>query len=137
MIVFITTLVSISNSLYPSAQRFDVLDDRNAQTQQKSLEFRDRDCLPWFYIDSETRMCHCFPYYGCKCFEQNATLQLGFCATYDVNTRLVSLPHCPYFQSHHYELFNSQYVLLPRNLSVLNDYMCKPLNREGKACGSV
>ena len=133
LIVFVTILASTtsSSSSYP---RTKVLNNHIPQIQRKS-QLHDPNCLPWFCNSSETGMCHCFPYYGCKCFGQKAALQLGFCATYDAKTGLVSFVHCPYFQSHRYELFNSRYVLLPRNLSVLNDYMCKPLNREGKACG--
>ncbi len=133
MIVLVINLVSIRNSC--SAQALELPNDHGVVQMQQKSQLHHHDCLLWFYFNSETAVCQCFSYYGVSCFGQNATLQLGFCATYDAEAGLVALSHCPYFQSHHYKLFQSQYILLPQNISLLNDHMCKPMNRDGMVCG--
>ena len=75
--------------------------------------------------------------YSCaeiKCSEQGPLLTIGYCATYDGKTKLLSICRCSYFQPTGYNITNSGYVKLPRNLSQLNDYMCGPLNRKGIVC---
>ena len=64
-------------------------------------------------------------------------LSFGYCITYNKETETVSLSKCPtvtYITSHHYNMTRTGYILLPRNLSQLNDYMCGPLNRKGLVC---
>ena len=68
------------------------------------------------------------------CQQGEPLLTAGFCATYSDHTKLVSVLKCPYFQLNGYNYTNQGSVLLPRNLSQLNDYMCHPLNRKGLVC---
>ena len=94
-------------------------------------------CPPWLHFNSSTQTCHCFPYYGARCFDNRAYLMAGFCATYDEDTRIVSLTPCPYFQTNDFILSKRDiawYIQLPENVSTLNDYMCGPLNRKGRVC---
>ena len=87
-----------------------------------------------------------------SCFENSGTydsshiicslngplLTSSFCATFNEDTKTLSIIECPYFQSK--TLYNitisedSDYIQLPRNLNQLNDYMCGPLNRKGLVC---
>ena len=75
--------------------------------------------------------------YSCSlitCSQFGPSLISGFCATYSEDTGLLSLASCPYFQSTGYNVTTPGYILLPRNLTQLNDYMCGPLNRKGLVC---
>ena len=40
---------------------------------------------------------------------------------------------CPYAAE--YPTADQVYIKLPQNVSLLNDFMCGPLNREGTLCG--
>ena len=70
------------------------------------------------------------------CWTGEPTLTAGYCATYNNNTKLgmVLILDCPYFQPIGYNYTTTGLILLPRNLSQLNDYMCGPLNRKGFVC---
>ena len=68
------------------------------------------------------------------CWTGEPTLTAGHCATYNNDTKLVSILNCPYFQPIGYNFTTTGLILLPRNLSQLNDYMCGPLNRKGLVC---
>ena len=77
--------------------------------------------------------------YNCtkiKCSNQGPLLIIGYCATYNEETRLLSITNCPYFQQNGYNINITipGYIKLPRNLSQLNDYMCGALNRKGVVC---
>ena len=65
------------------------------------------------------------------CSESGPLLGYSYCATYNENTKILSLVRRPYFQLSVYNITTTGYVQLPRNLSQLNDYMCGPLNRKG------
>ena len=68
------------------------------------------------------------------CWTGEPTLTAGRCVTYNNDTKLVSILNCPYFQPIGYNFTTTGLVLLPTNLSQLNDYMCGPLNRKGLVC---
>ena len=81
----------------------------------------------------------CLAFYGARCFDNNAYLYAGFCATFDTSTEsdsdILSLGECP---SYYGFIFTKQgrywFIQLPDNVSELNDYMCGPLNRKGRLC---
>ena len=106
----------------------------NQFSQQLVTNFSNYQCQP------QPSMCNYFNnYYGAKFVNNHTLLRLGFCATYEEHTRMVSLSACPYFQlngkySMHKEECNTWYIQLPNNVSKLNDYMCGPLNRKGRVC---
>ena len=75
--------------------------------------------------------------YNCSqmiCSKDGPMLAFGCCATYSEDTRLLSVTKCLTFQSTGYNVTTPGYILLPRNLTQLNDYMCGPLNRKGLVC---
>ena len=75
-------------------------------------------------------------YYTFGCSQDGPILKAGHYATYSGDTKLhvVSILNCPYFQPDGYNFTAEGLILLPRNLSQLNDYMCGPLNRKGLVC---
>ena len=73
-------------------------------------------------------------YLKIMCSQSGPTLPYGYCVTYSEDTNLLSMSWCRFFESGNYNVTGSQTVLLPRNLSQLNDYMCGPLNRKGLVC---
>ena len=70
------------------------------------------------------------------CKKEGPLLDFGYCVTYDEETKLLTIAGCPHFlpYGHSYYLSPSGQIVLPRNLSQLNDYMCGPLNRKGLVC---
>ena len=67
------------------------------------------------------------------CSDGVPLMNLGYCATYDNETNLMSITKIPYHQLSGYNI-SSLRVRLPQNLSQLNDYMCGPLHRKGALC---
>ena len=68
------------------------------------------------------------------CTEHGPTMGIGSCATYDKNTRVLSISRC--FNQIGVGDYNMStvFVQLPTILTELNDYMCGPLNRKGHLC---
>ena len=110
-------------------------DHPSSTQEQLQRVLHESDCPPWFHFNTATQTCHCFPYYGFRCFGNNVTLEFGICATYDEEIGQLSFIACPYFQSQGHVVMKDVYITLPENISLLNDYMCKPMNREGTVCG--
>ena len=63
-------------------------------------------------------------------------LHVGYCMTYNNTTGATEHGACPYIghynTTHVDDIF---YIQLPSNVSLLNENMCGPLNREGPLCG--
>ena len=70
------------------------------------------------------------------CYQDELLLKSGHCATFNETTKTVSISACPHNQQDGYNMSikKTGYIVLPRNLSQLNDYMCGPLNRKGLVC---
>ena len=95
-------------------------------------------CPPWFIPDNKSSTgCSCRTSYDeVVCGSHSALLKLGFCMTYNYTTETAEYGPCPYIT--HYKTVSAGYVLyvqLPQNVSLLNEFMCGPLNREGELCG--
>ena len=94
-------------------------------------------CAPWHYVDPSTRMCKCPMTTLIKCTDEGTLLRVGYCTTYTENEGLF-IVKCPYFEvkkyTHSLSRNNPQYIILPNNLSQLNDFMCGPMNRKGFLC---
>ena len=71
------------------------------------------------------------------CSPSGPLLAYSFCATYNEDTKILSIVKRLYFQPNVYNITTDNHVQLPRNLSQLNDYMCSPLNRKGHYAVSV
>ena len=83
-------------------------------------------------------LCHNSTFYNCKlitCSHNQPLLAFSLCATYSNDTKLLSLFGSPYCKPNvHKTRAYKRILILPRNLSQLNDYMCGPLNRKGHLC---
>ena len=94
----------------------------------------------WFCFNSTTVAYNCSQIHSIlpdqiECFESGPALSFGYCATYDEDTRILSLlPMCGYFQYGVYNVTTPGYIQLPTVLTELNDYMCSPLHRKGIVC---
>ena len=100
---------------------------------EQTIAQRD-DCPPWFIPDNTSCT-------GCSCHQENAKvycgrdfplLHFGFCMTYNNTTGVTAYGACPYI-AHYSNIVD--YIQLPSNVSLLNEYMCGLLNREGPLCG--
>ena len=95
------------------------------------------DCPTWHFYNQENGKCECYKSIGehdvIKCKDSGITLlQYGQCMTHDGNTTAVA--KCSYFQPNEYDTSEAGYIILPSNVSELNEYMCGPLNRRGPLC---
>ena len=69
-----------------------------------------------------------------KCTDGNPLLRFGHCLTFEEGKGVYST-RCPYSQlDGHMTSKRLGYITLPRNISELNDYMCKRMNRRGFVC---
>ena len=58
--------------------------------------------------------------------------------TYNSSTGTTEYGACPYITRYKYNttvVGNALYIELPSNVSILNEFMCGPLSREGELCG--
>ena len=96
-------------------------------------------CPPWFIPDNTSNT-------GCSCHHHSPKIycsdpdfpliRFGFCMTYNNETGATEFGPCPYIA--HYSTAHSRgffSIQLPSNVSLLNEFMCGPLNREGPLCG--
>ena len=83
----------------------------------------DQLCLNSYYIFDQLH-----------CDQSEPLLSNGYCVTYNEDTNIMSVFNCPYFQPNGYNITHHGWIVLHRNLSQLNDYMCGPLNRKGLVC---
>ena len=104
-------------------------------------------CPPWFVPDNKSSTgCSCYHAYGavecsltevkCSSSSDFPLLHLGFCMTYNSTNKATEYGHCPYIVRYKDITFVDYvlYVRLPSNVSLLNEFMCGPLNREGPLC---
>ena len=71
------------------------------------------------------------------CSQKGLLLKYTICATYNEEAKILSRIKCPYFRPNAYNITTHSkysYIQIPKNLSQLNDYMCRPLNRKGLVC---
>ena len=98
-------------------------------------------CPPWFVLDNTSSTgCYCHQYYtNVYCGPDSPFLSFGFCMTYNNTSGATEYGACPYIGHYNtnttinfYDLF---FIQMPSNVSLLNEFMCGPLNREGALCG--
>ena len=96
-------------------------------------------CPPWFILDNTSSTgCSCHhSYAGVKCSSDFPLLQFGYCMTYNATTDTTEYGPCPYITRYNNTTVVDYafYIQLPGNVSLLNEFMCGPLNREGTLCG--
>ena len=95
------------------------------------------ECPLWFQYNETLHSCQYPQNTSHKdlltCDGKDAIIISSSIATYDENKKIITLSpnHCKLFNE---TIERPGYVLLPRNLSTINDHMCGPLNRKGYLC---
>ena len=94
-------------------------------------------CPTWFIPRSNHTgdcMCGAQTLEEVKCCEHSnqSMVRLGSCLTYSYSTDVQVVGGCPY--NSHSPDSDEMYVKLPRNISLLNEFMCGGLNRSGVLC---
>ena len=91
-------------------------------------------CPPWFVPDNTSSTgCSCYSFgEDIKCGLNFSLLHLGYCMTYNRSTEATAFGPCPYIAQY---ITSVNYIQLPKNVSLLDEFMCGPLNREGELCG--
>ena len=97
-------------------------------------------CPPWYEenVDSP-KSCVCRknqPFHAIKCTDGlGGQLQLGLCMSRRESDGVYTIGSCPYsWRRGSVTVTNDGYVILPDNVSELNDYLCHPMNRTGPMC---
>ena len=92
-------------------------------------------CPPGFVSQGNSCVCANWPDGIITCDEDslNASIQIGYCMTYDNGTEEVRVGYCQqaFYRNDSYKF----YYPLPTEVSALNDQTCSPFNREGLLCG--
>ena len=92
-------------------------------------------CPPGFVSQGNSCVCADWPDGIIICDEDslNASIQIGYCMTYDNGTEEVRAGFCQqaFFRNDSYKF----YYPLPTEVSALNDHVCGPSNRDGLLCG--
>ena len=96
-------------------------------------------CPPWFIPDNRSSTgCSCSEYEAVKCGSDFPLLRFGYCMTYNNSTsKTTEYGPCPCIAQYNNttNVERVWYIQLPSNVSLLNEFMCGPLNREGELCG--
>ena len=92
-------------------------------------------CPLWFYPDKAG--CSCSDSHAIICGSDFPLLHLGYCMTYNESTETTEFGPCPYITQYNNitKVEDVFYIQLPGNASLLNEFMCGSLNREGPLCG--
>ena len=92
-------------------------------------------CPPGFVPQGNSCVCADWPDGMVVCDEdsQRASMQIGYCMTYDNLTGAITAGACPegYYRCDSYKF----YYQLPSKASELNEHVCGPLNSQGMLCG--
>ena len=97
-----------------------------------------QNCPSWFVPDnSSSTGCSCQSYFTeVKCGPDFPLLHFGYCMTYNSATETTEFGPCPYIARYNTTTVDHIfYIQLLSNVSLLNEFMCGPLNREGPLCG--
>ena len=95
------------------------------------------NCRLWFIYNKSQESCQCLPHWQFVCDGKNAYLDSRFELTYCDKTKMVNINNPKGYRRLHPEEANQTkpgYRLLPKNISYLNEFMCRPLNRSGFLC---
>ena len=102
------------------------------------LHQHSHHCPLWYhYYNTATQNCTCLPDWMVHCDHHGrAYLDFRHLLSYDKSKRVLSRTISMNLQllPWEYNTTNAGEVLLPKDISKLNDYMCAPLNRKGYMC---
>ena len=143
--LYISLIIAISYSESTSAHlkkqdNFPIQDPfGNYQIESSTVNSSEYHCPPWSHFDVRKKICRHNIYYAALFYNNHTYLTEGYCSTYNESTQIVSFAPCPYFQSDDFDVQfkltgRAWYIKLPVNVSILNNYMCGPLNRQGRVC---
>ena len=110
-------------------------------TRIRPLQNKDNQCPPWTYFNRNTEKCKCYENekfglrYKVRCNDKKTSILYNHCMTYDKESGTTLLSYCLYFKLQGHNTSKPGKILLPENISELNDYMCGPMNRKGVLCG--
>ena len=113
--------VTETRSFYPKNDSSDAEHMTSTMKRDDSLESKHFQLL----CVNSSYNCH----WRITCTDSGPLLPPGYCATYNEKTKILSDAVCPYTQLNSYNMSSSGQIVLPRNLSQLNDYMCGPMHR--------
>ena len=112
----------------------------NVTTSQLEIyrdsQFKDHECPTWFIPSSNNTGCECgadLSGIKCKQTSKEVWLYVLACMTYDNATKNTLVGRCPFSDLQKPSLEND-YVLLPNDISKLNEFMCGKMNRVGRMC---
>ena len=143
LLLFHSTAAEANGSTIPSASEGQLTTHQSIHNQTHSDQCSQHS--QWFCFNSTTKAYKCsqiqhliltLPWpIGIKCLESGPSMISGYCATYNNDTRVLSISSwCGYFQYGVYNVTAPGYIQLPTILTELNNYMCGPLHRKGLLC---
>ena len=112
----------------------------------KSLQYVQdgKQCIQsnWYdvlVIDATGKQeCYCLsdflPQFTCSEDGFETHLEFGSCATYSHDSNKLSVSQCLSFRPFGFNITKPGYILLPKNTSELNGYMCGHMNRKDNVC---
>ena len=129
VLYLLVCMLSLASSVYSKEE---------AELEREIVASTQDQCPPWFLYNSTLKDCQCFqednPLNNVMCTEDGALLAFGWCMTYDEESGGTFLGLCPSFMVSSRNVSKRLFITLPSNVSELNDYMCRPLNRKGLIC---
>ena len=129
VLYLLVCMLSLASSVYSKEE---------AEQEREIVASTQDQCPPWFLYNSTLKDCQCFqednPLNNVMCTEDGALLAFGWCMTYDEESGGTFLGLCPSFMVSSRNVSRRLFITLPSNVSELNDYMCRPLNRKGLIC---
>lgn len=92
-------------------------------------------CPPGFVPQGNDCVCPKWPneIIVCNNLSKTASIQIGYCITYDNSTKEVRVGACP--QANYRKDYRKFYYALPEDLSNLTEYMCGEFHSKGLLCG--
>ena len=103
--------------------------DSHALSNQNSTECPS----VWYEYNQATHDCQCVPYLFLNCEGESVYTDTRHILTYDSTKGIISTVRIRHKYLEGYNLTKNG-ILLPNNISELNEYMCRPLNREDYLC---
>ncbi len=101
-------------------------------SMRHSKENNDTECPSvWYKYNPATEDCQCISFASLACDGEYAHVSNHHTLTYNANKRVITEINTRHKTITGYNTTNGRYyILLPNNISELNQYMCDPLNRK-------
>ena len=104
----------------------------------RDSQSRDHECPTWFIPSNNNTGCECGAgliggTLKCNQNSKKVWLKILMCMTYDNATKNTLVGECP-FSDLQKSSSQNDFVLLPNDISELNEFMCGKMNRVGRLC---